>query len=1041
VLRRIVDFSLGHPLLVLVATAALAAAGLIAFARLPIDVFPDLDAVHAEIVAPDPGLDSYDVEKQITLPLERALLTVPNMENMRSLSMFGLSDVKLRFREGTDWDAVRHDVTIALQGVALPPGVTWSIAPPSNALGTIFRYTIEAPKLDLIEKRSLQDWVVAPQIQRVPGVAGVSTFGGGGKEFQVNVDPAKLQQYGVTLDQVFTALSANNANAGGSYITRGDTALIVRSEGLLRDLRDIENIVVANSGGAPVLVSNVGRVERASIPRVGAFNFNAENDTIEGIVLMLIGQDPGTVCEGVQERLHFVEKNLLPPGVRLVPIYDRRDLTSNVVSTVLTNGVKGVILVLLLLFVFFSDLRTAAIVAALIPLSLLFSFLLAYLTGVPANLLSLGAIDFGVVIDGGLVIVEAACARIVLAGSRAEEVDVVRGTAHELAPSVFSALLIIVAAFLPIFMFRGVVGRMFGPVALIFTVAMCGALLLSLTFVPAAARLLISNRPSLRESLPSRAIEAAYRPFLRWGMKHALPLTMLAVLLMVEAALLGARIERTFLPDLEEGDIYMDHDFPIAASVATTQRIEEQVAGAILGFKNEVKSYYGEVGRTDDGLTPNAMNHVEGDIELLPRERWDPQFKSKADLRAAIDARLAAIPGAEFNHDMYITDSLHEGLSGFNGEVVISIHGYDIAYMEEVADRMVEVFKRVRGVADPQIKREMGLPMVAIKIDHAAVARYGIPIQEVQTTIDSAVTGATSTTFYEDDRTFPVVIRLAPKFRESIDALKNLLVAAPSGALIPLAQLARVDVVNGPQRIWRVNYERIMPVQFNVVDRGLVDVVEECQRRFKAEVEPTLRPGYFVTWEGEFEEANRAMRTTALAIPISILLIYLLHVAHFKRAKYALLCMVAYPFGAIGGVIALKLTGTFLSISAMIGFLALGGITAIDGIILVARFNTLREEGKPLEEAVFEGAMSRLRPVVMTALAGIFGFVPMILSDRMGSEVQKPIATVVVGGLVTSTILTLVILPAFYLVLERWLASRKERRADLPEPAVPGAAS
>jgi cobalt-zinc-cadmium resistance protein CzcA len=699
-----------------------------------------------------------------------------------------------------------------------------------------------------------------------------------------------------------------------------------------------------------------------------------------------------------------------------------------VISTVLTNGARGVILVLLLLFVFFADLRAAAIVAALIPLSLAIAFLAAYMAGVPANLLSLGTIDFGVVIDGGLVIVEAAIARIMVTQSRRQEIDVVRGSAHELAPSVASALLIIVAAFLPIFLFRGVVGRMFTPVAIIFTFAMCGALVLSLTFVPAAARVLVRNRPSLRESLPSRAAEAFYRPFLRWGMKHAQPLSIIAVLLMVEAALVGSRLERTFIPDLEEGDIYMDHDLPIAASVATTQRTEQQVAEAILSFKHEVKSYYGEVGRTDDGLTPNAMNHVEGDIELLPRERWDKEYRTKDDLRRAIDRKLDEIPGAEFNHDQYNTDSLREGLSGFNGEVLVALHGQDIAYMEEVATRMVEVFSRVPGCADCQAKREMGLPLLSIKIDHDAVARYGIPIQEVQTTINAAVTGASATTFYEGDRTFPVVTRLAAEYRDSIDALENLLVAAPSGALIPLAQLAKVEVVDGPQRIWRVNYERIMPIKFNVEGRGLVDVVEECQRRFRTEIAPSLRPGYFVSWEGEFEEAQRAMRTTAIAIPVSVVLIFLLHVLHFRSNRHALLCMFAYPFGAIGGILALRYTGTFLSISAMIGFLALGGVTAIDGIILVARFNTLREEGRTLAEAVFEGAMSRLRSVLMTALSGIFGFAPMILSDRMGAEVQRPIAVVVCGGLVTSTILTLMVLPAFYLVVERWVEGRAEAK-------------
>jgi cobalt-zinc-cadmium resistance protein CzcA len=871
-------------------------------------------------------------------------------------------------------------------------------------------------------------------------VAGVSTFGGGGKEFQVNVDPTKLQQYNVTLDQVFAALQANNANTGGSYITRGDTALIVRSEGLLREIRDIEDVVVTNVNGAPVLVRNVARVERGTIPRVGVFNYNEQQDTIEGIVLMLIGQDPGTVCAGIQERLDFVQKTLLPPGVKIRTIYDRRDLTSNVVSTVLNNGAKGVVLVLLLLFVFFSELRTAAIVAALIPLALLFAFLAARLTGVPANLLSLGSIDFGVVIDGALVIVEAICAKIIYARSQRGELRVIVKTANELAPSIFSAMLIMIVSFLPIFMFRGVIGRMFTPVALIFSFAMCGALLLSLTFVPAAARLLIANRPSLRESLPSRVLHALYAPVLGATLRLALPLTLLAVLLMAGAAWVGSSIERTFLPDLEEGDIYMDHDFPIAAPVATTERIEGEVAKAILSFKNEVRSYYGEVGRTDDGLTPNAMNHVEGDAELWPREHWDPEFKSKEDLRAAIDKKLAQIPGAEFNHDMYITDSLHEGLSGFNGEVVIALHGDDIAYMETVAHEMHELFASVTGVADPAVKWEMGLPMVSVQIDHDAVARYGVPVQQVQTTIDSAVTGASATTFYEGDQQYPVVSRLGTEYRSSIDALGDLLVAAPSGALIPLAQLSKIKVVNGPQRIYRVNYERIMPVQFNVVGRGLVDVVEECRRRFDAEIAPHLRPGYFVTWEGEFEQANEALRTSAIAIPLSILIIYLLHVLHFRSSKYALLCMVAYPFGAIGGIVALKLSGTLLSISAMIGFLALGGITAIDGIILVARFNHLRDEGAALAEAVREGAMSRLRPVVMTATSGIFGFLPMILSEKMGSEVQKPIATVVVGGLVTSTVLTLLVLPAFYLVVESWLERRRARRRPPATPPTGSAA-
>jgi cobalt-zinc-cadmium resistance protein CzcA len=1031
VLKRIVGFSLDHPGLVIGSSLMIAIAGSFAFYNLPIDVFPDLDAIHAEIVTPDPGLDSYDVEKQITLPIERALLSVPHLENMRSLSMFGLSDVILRFKDGTNWDTARQDVSIALQGISLPPGVAWGLAPPSNALGTVFRYTIDAPKLDLIQKRALQDWVIAPQLQRVPGVAGISTFGGGGKEYQVNVDPPKLMQYGVTLDQVLAAISANNANTGGSYITRGDSALIIRSEGLLRQIEDIENIVVANVNGAPILVKNVAHVDRGSIPRVGYFLFNGKPDEIEGIALMLIGQDPGTVCAGCAERLAFVERTLMPPGVKLRPFYDRRDLTRNVVRTVLANQVKGVLLVLLLLFVFFSDLRTAVIVALLIPLALLFAFLLAWIAGVPANLLSLGTIDFGIVIDGGLVITEAIVARIVYAKTRQEELNVVRETADELSHPIFSALLIMVVSFFPIFIFKGVVGRMFTPVAMIFTFAMCGALLFSLMFVPAAASLLIRRRPTLHENLVSRTLGALYRPVLGWSLENAAPLVLVAVLLMVGTTIMATRLERTFLPDLEEGNIYMDHDLPIAASVETSQRIELEVAKAITSFKHEVKGYYSEVGRTDDGLTPNAMNHVEGYIDLWAPEHWDPEFKSKEDLRKAFDAKLADIRSVEFNHDMYITDSIREGLSGFNGEVLVAIHGTDIAYMESVAERMKRCFEQVQGVADVEIVREMGLPMVEMKLDREAVARYGIPVQQVQSTIQSAVTGGAGTTFYEGDQTYPVVTRLDPQYRNTSSSLNDILVAAPSGALIPIAQLAKVDVIDGPQRIWRVNYERIMPIKFNVFGRGLVDAVEDCQKHYDRDIKDTLRPGYFPTWEGAFEQANEAMKTSAIAILASLLVIYVLHVLHFGSSKYAMMCMVAYPFGAIGGVISLRVSGTYLSISALIGFLALGGITAIDGIILVARFNALRAHGKTIKEAVFEGALSRLRPVVMTAAAGIFGFLPMLTSNRMGSEVQKPIATVVVGGLITSTILTLVVLPSFYLVVESWLAKRDAARVEV----------
>lgn len=1023
-LRRIIAFSIAHPALVIVASLAVATAGAFAFSILPIDVFPDLDAVHAEVVASDPGLDSYDVEKQVTLPIERALLTVPDLENMRSLSMFGLSDVKLRFREGTSWDHARHDVAIALQGVALPAGVEPSLAPTSDSLGTIYRYVIDAPGLDLIQRRSLQDWVIAPQLTRVPGVAGISTFGGGGKEYQVNVDPGRLLQYGITLDQVLAAISANNANTGGSYITRGDSALIIRSEGLLRKIADIENIVIATVNGAPVLIKNVAKVERGSIPRAGYFLFNERPDEVEGIVLMRIGQDPASVCAAVDERIRFIEKNLLPPGVKIKPFYDRRDLIHNVVNTVVDNQLKGVILVLLLLFVFFSDLRTAVIVAALVPLALLFAFLVAWLTGIPANLLSLGTIDFGVVIDGALVITEATVARIIYAQSRAEELKVVSETANELSHPILSALLIMVVSFFPIFIFRGVVGRMFTPVALIFTLAMIGALIFSLTFVPAAATLLVRNRASLHENRVTRALTALYRPILRWSLGQARPLILVALVLMTGAGVLASRLERTFLPDLEEGNIYMDHDVPIAAHVEATHRIEEQVAKAVTSFKHEVKAYYGEVGRTDDGLTPNAMSHVESFVDLYPQSSWDPEFKTKEDLRKAIDAKLEQIPEVEFNHDMYITDSVREGLSGFNGEVVIALHGEDIAYMEKTGERMIEAFKHVKGVADPHMKREMGLPLAQVKIDRDACARYGIPVQQVQSTINS-VTGTTGTTFYEGDQTYPVVLRLERSFRSSTSDLRDVLVAAPSGPLIPLSQLAKLEVVNGPQRIWRVNYERIMPVQFNVEGRGLVDVVEDCQRVFKAQIEPTLKPGYFVTWEGYFEEASSALRTSMIAIAASLLVIYVLHVFHFGSSKHALLCMVAYPFGAIGGVIALKASGTFLSVSALIGFLALGGITAIDGIILVARFNTLREQGAALRDAVYEGALSRLRPVVMTASAGVFGFLPMIVSTRMGAEVQRPIATVVVGGLVTSTILTLVVLPSFYFVVESWLERRR----------------
>lgn len=1018
-LDKLITFSLQQRVFVLLATLVLIIAGYFAVDNMPIEAFPDVEDVHVGIVTQVPGLAPEEVERVVTLPIEHEMSGVPHLSQMRSVSITGLSVITLTFSEKTDDYFARQQVLERLQGADLPPQYQPTLAPLSTAVGEIFRYLVEAPKdMPQREIRAIQDWQIVPMLRTVPGVADITSFGGSIKEYQVRLDPYLLKKNDITVDQVNQALSGNSSNVGGGLMHRGDEDLVVRGIGLYKNLDDIANTVIDSRGGKPILVSDIGQVVIGDRTRSGIVAFNDKDDVVEGIVIMNKGQNPARVIEALRTKVDEINAKL-PPGVRVSPFYDRTTLIAHTVHTVTENLIVGALLVVTILIVFLRNWRAALIVASVIPLSLLFAFVIMNIRGVSANLISLGAVDFGIIIDSAVVLVEALMVRLAMAqtdrmpqqASYGWRLHTLKQTAVEMGRPILFSKAIIILAFLPIFTFQRVEGKIFSPMAFTLSFALLGAILLTLTLVPALLSYTMKREDMAeKHSGWMHKVQEGYRTLLLRSTPLRWPLAGASVLLLVISLVLAPRLGSEFLPKLDEGNIWLTISLPPSTGLEKTKEVERHVRKILESYK-EVNLVVSHVGRPDDGTDPKGPNNIEILADLKPRQEW--KFTSKEALIESISAKIHTIPGIPTNFSQVIQDSVEEALSGVKGEISVKIFGPDLALLEDKADQVVDVLNSIKGASDVAAIRISGNSELDITLDRAKLARYGMTVNDVNSTLQTALAGSAANTFYDGDRRFDVTLRLERQYRDGVDDIAELPIALPDGAgTIPLGEVADIGIKQGASRVSREGVSRIVAIKANLINRDQGSFVAEAMDKVKQQVK--LPPGYTMTWGGQFENQQRAMKRLQVIVPLSLLLIFVLLFMAFKSIRNALLVLLMIPFTLIGGLAALGLAGLHLSVSAAVGFIALAGVSVQNGVIMVEQIKYLMREGHSLSNAVIDGAVARLRPIMMTALMAGLGLLPAALSHSIGSETQRPFAVVIVGGLVSATLFTLLLLPLLY---------------------------
>ncbi len=990
---------------VLILALLLAGFGVYSFLQIPIEAFPDVQDVQVQVITQINGQGPEEMERVVTLPIEREMNGIPGLTQVRSVSMTGLSVVTLTFSDRTNDYFARQQVTEKLQDVSLPAGVQPALAPLTTAVGEIYRYILQAPPgASITEVRTLQDWVLRPALRMVPSVADIAIFGGAIREYQVQVSPDKLRRYGVTLDQVSQAVAKNGDNAGAGVIRRGDEGLVLRTLGVYRSLDDIGRTVVASKDGRPVLVRDVAHVTIGEHVRSGIVGYNRQDDVVEGIVSMLKGANASKVVAGVKAKVEELNRRL-PKGYRIVPIYERSELVDHTVETVGENLALGAILVVAILLAFLHRWQTAVIVASVIPLALLFVFIMMHAIGVPANLLSLGAVDFGVIIDSSVVIVEALMVRLAVETARRQALH---ATLVELANPIFFSKAIIITAFLPIFTFQRVEGKIFTPVALTLSFALLGGLILALTWVPALLSYAVDHADLVER--PRRAMawmQEHYRAFLaRADASYRLVVAASVVALLVAiglAPLLGSE----FLPKLDEGNIWLTITLPQSTALETTKDVERSVRRILLGYP-EVKTVITQVGRPDDGTDPKGPNNMEILVDLKPKGEW--RFPDKDALIANMDAKLKAIPGLPTNFSQVIEDNVEEALSGTKGEISVKVFGPELGVLEAKANQIARILDGVRGAVDVAAIPIGGQTEVDVVLKRERLARYGIAIADVNSAVQAAFGGAVVNAIYEGDKRFDVTVRYELPYRDAIDDIGVMGIALPGGnGTVPLAELADVQVRQGPSQVSREAGQRDASVKANLRGRDMGSFIEEAQRRVAAEV--VLPPGYSIAWGGQFENQQRANARLKVIIPIALTAIFALLFWAFRSLRPAFLVLAMIPFTLIGGFAGLAIAGLHLSVSAAVGFIAVAGISVQNGVIMLERMFENLHAGMPYAEAVHEGAVTRLRPIVMTALMAGLGLLPAALSHGIGSETQRPFAVVIVGGIVSATLFTLVLLP------------------------------
>jgi cobalt-zinc-cadmium resistance protein CzcA len=1023
VLERFTAHALKSRAVVLALLALFVGAGVTAFRRLPVEAYPDVTNVQVQIITLFPGHAAEEVEQLVTVPVENEMNGIPQRASMRSISLFGLSVVTLVFEDDADPAYVRNQAFERLQAVSFPAGAQPGLSPDSTPVGEIYRYTLRAPAgFSPLELKALEDWVVERKLRTVPGVVDVVGFGGPTKQYQVLVDPLKLKSYGIPLKAVFDALANGNRNAGGAYIEHGNEMYVVRGLGMVQSLDDIGSIAVATRNGTPVFIRDVGTVSLGAairLGRVGKLLGMAgadEDDVVQGTVLLRKGENALEVLERVRAEVAEINREL-PAGVGLVRHYDRTLLIDRTLHTVRKNMAEGIGLVLLVLILFLGlgNWRTALIVAAVVPLSLLGAFLLLDLSHIPANLISMGAIDFGIIVDSAVVVAENLLRILEERRGRLRSLGhAIAQSVSEMGKPVLFSKAILLTAFIPLYTLQRVEGKIFRPMALTLTFALIAGTLLALFVVPTLLSLVLKPDRVAHQAWLVERLRRAYRPALDFALRRRWLVLGAAIAVLVGAGIVATTLGSEFLPKLDEGSLWVRITMPGSISPTEADRITTRARRILAGFP-EVTTVVSQLGRPDDGTDVNGFDTAEIYVDLKPREQWRTA-DNREDLSAAIRGRLEQIPGVDLTVSQVIEDNVNEAVSGVKSELSVKIFGHDPATLQALADQVADVLRKVPGAADVAAEQLAGQPQVQIAVDRRAVSRSGLTVDDVQSVVETALGGAVATRVLEGERTFDLVVRMSPTAISDLDAIRALPVLGPNGEKLTLGSLARVEVAPGFARIFREENARRTAVKLSVAGRDLGSLVAEAQGKVAAAVH--LPPGYRLEWTGSFENQQRAVKRLAVIVPLTLVAIFFLLFLAFDSPRMSLLILLNVPFAAVGGILALWVAGLALSVASLVGFIALFGVAVQNGVLMVERIRELRHAGHPLPEALRGGAMSRMRPVLMTAMMASLGLLPAALSQAVGAETARPFAVVIVGGLVTATLLTLFVLPGMYSLLE-----------------------
>jgi cobalt-zinc-cadmium resistance protein CzcA len=1014
-LARIIDFHIRNRWVVLIGLLALIGSGIYTMLRLPVDAFPDLTNNQVVVNTDCPAMAPSEVEQLVTFPIETALMGLPRTEGVRSVSKFGLSMVTVVFEDSVNTYFARQLVNERLQEVRsrLPEGLEPTLGPMATAFGEVYQYTVEGDGRSAMELKTLHEWQIKPQLRTVAGVNEVNTWGGETRQYHVEVDPARLARYGLTLRDVFERIRENNANFGGGYIEHSSEQYTVLGLGRTSGISDLESIVLLARAGTPVLLRDVAEIRPGAMQRQGATTRDGKGEVVSAMAIMLKGENGKRVIERVKQKLASVR---LPDGVRLVPFYDQSVVIDGTIRTVITNLAEGGLLVIVVLLLFLGNIKAALIVAGVIPLSMLAGFIGMSIFGVTANLMSLGAIDFGMIVDGAVVMMENGVRRLRHGRPTETPVERVRLAAHEVARPILFAVAIIIAVYIPVLLLEGLEGRMFRPMAITVCAALLGSLVIALTAVPAATVIAFRHGVSEREDRWFEWMRRRYTEVLGLVLRFRTAVVVISIAVLAFSLVLLSRTGTEFMAQLDEGSILIETRKLPGISLTESIEISNRIEKLIIGFP-EVTGVVTRIGRPD--VATEAMGIYQGDVYVLlkPHKEWK-RFSTKDQLIEAMSKTLDTVPGVSFNFTQPMAMRLDEVISGIKADAALKIFGEDPATIERLAERALRIVSSVPGAADTQMEIISGVAELRITVDRAALARYALNVSDVRELMDAAIGGRQVSEMIEGQRRFAIVVRLPGRFREDPDALRALTLNAPGGERVPLGQVARIEVTRGPEVISREGGQRRIVVQANVRGRDLGGFVAEARRRVDAELR--LPPGCTIEWGGEFENQERAMRRLRIVVPAAVLIIFGLLYSTFGAVRPALLILLNVPFAMVGGILALWLRGLHLNLSAAVGFVALFGVATLNGIVMVSYINRLRAGGMESEKAILQGASVRLRPVLMTALVASLGFLPMAMSTSVGAEVQRPLASVVIGGLVTSTMLTLFLLPAIY----TWVCGR-----------------